>query len=149
MTYGRARLWLGISAVGTLVLTASMVYATNLPQQVFSESLEPTLTAPIYIGGVCLAVAILLAPFDLMGGFVLPNRFAKTNQSFANWSRRYFRAVGTQIACFTFFGSALLWTSQVFGTLVGWLVIPVFMFAALKIQNHYCLLYTSDAADES
>ena len=137
MTYGRARLWLGISAVGTLVLTASMVYATNLPQQVFSESLEPTLTAPIYIGGVCLAVAILLAPFDLMGGFVLPNRFAKTNQSFANWSRRYFRAVGTQIACFTFFGSALLWTSQVFGTLVGWLVIPVFMFAALKIQNHY------------
>ncbi|MEC8591552.1 MAG: hypothetical protein VXZ15_08350, partial [Planctomycetota bacterium] len=83
MTYGRARLWLGISAVGTLVLTASMVYATKLPQQVFSESLEPTLTAPIYIGGVCLAVAILLAPFDLMGGFVLPNRFAKTNQSFA------------------------------------------------------------------
>ena len=137
MTYGRARLWLGISAVGTLVLTASVVYASNLPQRVFPESLEPTVYAPIYIAGVCLAVALLLAPFDLMGGYVLPTRFAKTDQTFANWSRRYVRGVGAQIACFTFFGSALLWTSQMFGMLVGWLAIPIFMFALLKIQNHY------------
>ena len=137
MTYGRARLWLGISAVGTLVTAATASYIFEIPQLVFSDRVEPTWSSPLSIAGICVAVSALLVPFDFLGGFVLPRRFRRSVLPFQAWLRGYCQGVGLQIACFTFFGSMLLWTSQFFGTVAGWLTVPLYMVIVLKIRNRY------------
>ncbi|MEM1305766.1 MAG: DUF2867 domain-containing protein, partial [Planctomycetota bacterium] len=72
--YGRSRLWLGISAVGSIVVASSLALGFDAPglvDHVAGDSLLGTL------GGLLLFVLAYVAvhlPFDFLGGYLLPRR---------------------------------------------------------------------------
>jgi hypothetical protein len=80
-TYARARLWTGISGVGTAVVLASLALALDLPERWFGD-------VPSGPGAEALALltwfglwALVTLPFDLLGGFTLPKAFGREHRS--------------------------------------------------------------------
>jgi uncharacterized protein YbjT (DUF2867 family) len=89
--YGRSRLWLGISAVGSLVVLATAALAANLPDRV-NQALGDSPTAIAW--GLVLFVLAYLAihlPFDMAGGYLLPRRHSRAHPSFGLFVRRLVR----------------------------------------------------------
>lgn len=77
--YGRARLWLGISAVGTMVTLSTLALALGLPAKV-----QPAIDASwtTQVTGLLLffiTYALIQFPFDWMGGYWLPKRFGRAH----------------------------------------------------------------------
>ncbi len=84
ITYARARLYLGISGVGTGVVLAGAGLALGWPAQLAASG-----------DGVLwlLAAYVLLSlPFDLLGGYVLPRRFGRPAPTLVAYLAGLFRA---------------------------------------------------------
>jgi uncharacterized protein YbjT (DUF2867 family) len=83
--YGRARLWLGISAVGTFVTLTTLGLLFDLPSWM-QQNVGSTLwgQAQGILGFVLLYAAIQL-PFDVLGGYFLPKRFGRSHQRFPSF----------------------------------------------------------------
>ncbi len=106
--YGRARLWLGISAVGTIVTAASVALATGLPErsaEFFRESLGGQLGMLV---AFILTYAGLHLPFDLLGGYLLPRRFGRKHPPLAPFLRGLARGVVVQSTILFLTGICLL-----------------------------------------
>ena len=91
MTYARARLFLGITGVGTWVVL-SLLWLQDPPQ-------------PWDLLIYWIAISF---PLDLTGGQLLPRRFAQPTQDFFPWFRQWARAVGVQVLVFVVSGALLL-----------------------------------------
>jgi len=97
-TYARARLLLGISAVGTSVLLALTLLAFGLPARLLSNAPTQSVwlaTASLSAVFVMLFVAFLL--FDLIGGAW----FVRTRSTPSVWLMRWARGAGVQLAAWT------------------------------------------------
>lgn len=106
--YGRARLWLGISGVGTLVVLAATLLALNLPSRltgVFDGSLPGELFA---IAAFLIAYAGVQAPFDLFGGYLLPKRFGRDHPPFGKFVLGLLRGAAMHLFVLMIVGLALL-----------------------------------------
>ena len=93
MTYARARLWIGISSVGTWVVLSAGALWFDFPARAF-----PTSPTGIMGDAAWLAFAVLLSvcvgfAFDLLGGFVLPRRFRRSTTGLLEWSFGWARGV--------------------------------------------------------
>lgn len=141
MSYGRARLWLGITGVGSLVVVAATALISGLPHRFSSE---PTFRSQEVLQLVaCIAAYLLwLAPMDFLGGFWLPKRFSKSDVGFGHWLQRYWTAASFQALLFLVFGSLIILSSQSFGILGSLTAISVFIIAGVSIRN---VLITSRA----
>ena len=118
MTYARARLWLGISGVGSLVVLAATMLVIGLPQTFLSTAETPLVGDITQMAAVVLTFVLWLLPFDVLGGFVLPKGYGKTQMSLTAWLQRYLPAVAIQTILFSAFGVLILAMSRKFG-LVG------------------------------
>ncbi|MAW59631.1 MAG: hypothetical protein CMJ94_02205 [Planctomycetes bacterium] len=97
MSYARARLWLGISSVGFWVVLSLLGLALGLPQAWVERAAEPGWGSQFSVLAQALLVYLLLAlPFDLIGGWVLPRRFGRSNESLPRYGRRWLRGVAVQ-----------------------------------------------------
>ncbi|MEM7230482.1 MAG: DUF2867 domain-containing protein, partial [Planctomycetota bacterium] len=79
--YGRARLWLGMSAVGTIVTLSALALGFGIPSRAatwFDASLGGQFAM---IAVFVLAYAMVHLPFDLFGGYLLPRRFKRLHPS--------------------------------------------------------------------
>ena len=108
MSYAQARLRLGITAVGTLVLLTTVAFAYQLPSTFF-----PFFGGPWYADWAALAVfylayAMVSLPFDFAGGFWLPCRHQRLCLSFPHFLMRWFRGVFLQGLVMTLSGLAVL-----------------------------------------
>ena len=107
--YGRARLWVGISAVGTLVTLAAAALAAGLPTWVdarvgpgFGAALMPL---AMYVA----AHAAVQLPFDFFGGYFLPMWYGRSRLGIRTFLGRFFRgAVVYGILLFTSLSSLLV-----------------------------------------
>lgn len=110
--YGRARLWLGISAVGTLVtlcaLALSFGLAAFVQERVDSGALG-SLTALLFF---VLSYATIQLPFDILGGYVLPKRFARPHPSPARFAVELARGVAAQSALLFLAATAILYAGR-------------------------------------
>lgn len=77
--YGRARLWLGMSAVGTLVTLASMTLTLGLASRISPKLDAGNATQLLGLLGFVLAYAVVQLPFDFLGGYLLPRRYGRTH----------------------------------------------------------------------
>jgi uncharacterized protein YbjT (DUF2867 family) len=77
--YGRARLWLGISAVGTLVLLAAVALALGLPARLATAADAPPVSHLLAVLAFVGIYAVVQLPFDVLGGFLLPGRYARAH----------------------------------------------------------------------
>ena len=77
--YGRARLWLGMSAVGTVVTLAAVALALGLPGRVVAALDAPPQAQLLGLVGFALLYALVQLPFDLLGGYLLPRRYGRSH----------------------------------------------------------------------
>ncbi len=94
--YGRARLWLGMSGVGTVVVASTVALATDLPTrgaEVFGSGVvgQATLLMTFVI-----VHAVVHLPFDVFGGYVLPRRYGRRHPPRARFVSALGRGVAVQ-----------------------------------------------------
>ncbi len=142
MTYARARLWLGISGVGTTVVIAAALILGGIPQSVFP--LNETWQAAdcigllTFIGGFLL----LMLPFDLLGGYVLPQKFQRQSASLQTFARRWAFGVGLQSLLFFFTALLILAAGRVGGVAGALAVVTAIALLYLGIQSRLARLLT-------
>lgn len=113
--YGRARLWLGISGVGTMVVLAATSLALDMPHQlatVFDDSLA---SQTLMLLAFVLAYVIVQAPFDLFGGYLLPKRFGRAHPSAGRFVAGLLRGASVHAVLLLMVGVALLLAGRSFG----------------------------------
>ena len=95
MSYNRARLYLGTVGVGTWVIL-SLILLQDPPQ--------PSVLLTLWV-----AVSF---PQDLLGGQILPRRFAQPVPNFLPWLHQWARAVSVQVIVFGVSGTLLLLAAE-------------------------------------
>lgn len=102
MTYARARLWLGIACVGTLVLLAVFGLWLNLPALAMTSE-EKSLTSFVTeLVLFCGFLYLVIAPFDLLGGYAFPKEYGRYSpKSLGRFFLAYFRGALLQVSVFT------------------------------------------------
>lgn len=112
MTYGRSRLLLGVCGVGLWVVLAAAVLATGLPGRL-SELTAGNLGADaVAIAGLALVVLLVQAPFDLLGGHILPRRHGRSSERFAEYAGRWLRGAAAYQSVYAALGLMLLLASR-------------------------------------
>ncbi len=139
MTYARARLWLGIIGVGSIVSIATIVLITGLPQALLGNSPVFGFREILQLSAVPGFFILWLIPLDFLGGFFLPAKFEKSDQAFSAWFRSYLVAALSQGLLFMLFGSLIILLSQQYGMVGGFFTISVGILACFLVRNRLLL----------
>jgi hypothetical protein len=105
-TYARARLRLGIASVGTIVVASVGLLATGAAHDYLPDSRSWAITD---VAWLCLVVALYIAaaaPFDVLGGSVLPRRYGRFAP--ASYAAAWLRGVVVHGGCLVVCASVLL-----------------------------------------
>ena len=147
MSYARARLWLGITGVGSLVTIAFIALNLGLPKQFLSIQTVYGSVEFLQLAAVTGLFMLWLLPLDFLGGFLLPAKFQKSDQSFGSWFRGYVVAAFSQSLLFLLFGSLILLLSQACGLFGGVAAIGLGIVACFFVRNR--LLLNRESKSES
>ena len=125
LTYARARLFLGISGVGSAVLlTAAMLYF-RVPSRGLSLSAdEPLARAILSVGLLCAFSQIAFAVFDVIGGSSLVRRQPWRDP----WLVRWLRGVSVQWVVWMLAATALMLAARAAGNSAAVAVFVVVQF---------------------
>jgi hypothetical protein len=134
MTYARARLWLGISGVGSLVVIASIAIFSGVTTDAFSNSETFGYQTVAQLAALVGFVMLWLLPIDFLGGYFLPRKFQKSDQSFSMWFNEYAKAALLQGALFVIFGSLIIFLGQKFGVLGGLIAISAGIALSVAVR---------------
>ena len=118
MTYGRARLLLGISGVGFWVVLAAGVLVAGLPGWVAGLTGGRLGWDVAAVAAGAAVVVLLQAPFDWVGGHVLPRRHGRGgggSASAGSFAGRWVRGVAAYGSVYLVVGLALLAASRAVG----------------------------------
>jgi len=66
MSYARARLWLGISCVGTIVVITSVLLAFKIPTKLLATNANASWSDVSGLLAVVFAYAFISGPFDFL-----------------------------------------------------------------------------------
>jgi hypothetical protein len=135
MTYARARLWLGVTGVGSLVTISIAALISGVSQDYLSSSESVGRLELLQLAGVIGLFMLWSIPLDFLGGFIFPKRFQKTTQSFGAWLRSYVAAAIAQALLFASFGALILILSQRWGAAGGGLAICFGIAACFVVRN--------------
>jgi len=128
--YGRARLWLGISAVGTIVMLATLGLATSFPAR-FNAHFGPSFSSQIlqllaFVG----LYALLQLPFDLFVGYLLPRRFGRQCPPLRSYLLGLARGTSIHAAMLSIAGVALT-LAGIYGGIAGTITIGALIIVTL------------------
>ncbi len=130
LTYARARLFLGTSAVGTLVVLSVLALVLDLPGRFL-----PTAPGawPIDAASIALVVALhaaVLAPFDLFAGLLIPREYGRTSEPVGSFLVRWARGAAVHGVALTVAGMALMLAARAGG---GWGAMAAFLGLSLAL----------------
>jgi hypothetical protein len=128
MSPGKARLWTGISCVGTMVTIAVAMLISDFPHRLFAETLSGGTADFTSFLMFFASAALLLLPFDLIGGIWIPVSLESQTLKASVWLRRWARSVGIQIIFYSVTFFVYLQVGQGIGT--PWLIV---IFAMIQI----------------
>lgn len=114
MTYARARLYLGASAVGTVSVFAALALLFDLPAALPSAPLPFSLELA-WLAVLAAVHAAALAPFDLFGGHLVPREYGRTSEPLAAFVRRWLRGTIAYALLLALAALALMLTSRALG----------------------------------
>lgn len=135
MTYARARLWLGISGVGFWVTLSCLFLWNGLPARVFSTQPAGMTEEIQELVFLVTAYILLSAPFDFLGGYWLPRRFRRSEQTFNEFFAKWLRGVTGQALVFLFTGAGLLAAGRAGGRAGALVAVVVLMLLLLAAQG--------------
>ncbi len=135
MTYARARLCLGIGAVGLIVVLASVSLLLNWPQRVFA-GFAPTL----YFDAIGLIWIIALYsslhfPLDYIGGYWLPCHYSRQCLMFSFFASQYIRGFLLQGAFLICSGLIILQAGRYGGRPTVIVLLAAVMLAMIEGQD--------------
>lgn len=129
MTYARARLWLGISGVGTIVVLSLLALWLDLPSRLFQQ------TSTVAGLAIPLAAYILVSfPFDFFGGYLLPRRHNRSKLSISGFFAGWLRGVLAQALLMGVCGFAILLSARLGGTPLAICLTTLLMLTLLVAQ---------------
>jgi hypothetical protein len=112
LTYARARLYLGITGVGSAALLAAAVLYFRIPSQGLSLSSAQPAPAALFRVGLMFAFAhVAFLMFDLIGGAWLVRR----REWASTWLARWVRGVAVQWAVWMLAATALMFAARAGG----------------------------------
>ncbi|MEQ9410505.1 MAG: hypothetical protein RIK87_22410 [Fuerstiella sp.] len=128
MSPGKARLWTGMSCVGTLVVVTAAMLFFDAPGTMLATAAGGGVSEYMTILAFFGAAAALLLPFDFIGGMLIPAAFEKQPPRMGQWFRCWFRSVTLQLL---FFSTTFFFYLQI-GREIGapWLIA---LFAVLQV----------------
>jgi len=115
MTYGRSRLLLGISGVGAWVVLATAALLMGLPEWLAGLTQGRLAADALAIVGLSFFVALVQAPFDLLGGFILPRRHGRSSERVVAFLWRWLRGAAAYQGTYLLVGVSLLIASRAAG----------------------------------
>ncbi|MGF1582907.1 MAG: DUF2867 domain-containing protein [Gemmataceae bacterium] len=128
--YGRARLWLGISAVGTMVTLATLGLSTGISANVQRLVDSSVLSQILAILCFLLLYSVVQLPFDIFGGYVLPKRYKRQHPSLGSYFLGLMRGVTTHVSLMFIAGTTLLFAGKyggILGTVAAGLVLTLLL----------------------
>jgi hypothetical protein len=132
-TYARARLRLGIVCVGTFVVAAAVLLAVDAPGVLLPEASSWAWTDPAWIAVLIGLYAVVSAPFDFVGGLVLPRRHGRRTAN-GGFGAAWARGVVAHGAALIAVGLALLAAGRVGGDPAALLAATALMLVMLGTQ---------------
>ena len=149
--YGRARLWLGISAVGTMVTMATSLLTFGLPgwmQPAIDAGFGSQVTGLLVF---LLAYLLIQLPFDFMGGYWLPKRFGRSHPSLGVYLTSLFRGIVSHSALWLAVAVLLMAAGRYAGVLgtvvaglgIGWLLL-CFRVQIASVMSHFSMTCDTD-----
>ena len=139
MPYARARLRLGITSVGTLVVSAAAAVVFDLPHR-FLPTAATAVGSATELAALAATFAVYLAvsfPFDLRGGHVLPRRYGRSSASLAKWFACWARGVAIQAVVWIGLAFAVLQTSRAIAPWAGFALVVVASLALVAAQGTF------------
>ncbi len=134
MTYARARLYLGISGVGTAVMVSLGLLLWRIPERLFSTGEEWSAADVWGFVGFLGGFLLLMLPFDLLGGYLLPSRFGRSTSTLPAFLFRWGIGVSWQAALFVPTGLALLAAGRQAGLGGVLALLAAIMFGYVAVQ---------------
>ena len=113
-TYARARLRLGIACVGTLVVFSTVLLGTGAPTALLPSSTSWALTDAVWLVLLVVLYVGLSAPFDVLGGFLLPRRYGRPGGQ-RRFARAWARGAAAHGACLVGVALVLLGAGRLAG----------------------------------
>ena len=142
MTYARARLYLGASAVGTLSVLAVIALVVDLPAALPSEALAPSLELA-WLALLLAVHAAVLAPFDLFAGHLVPREYGRTHEPLTAFVRRWLRGALAYALLLGLAAFALMLASRALGSMGSVLVLAFVTGLFLHAQPWFARLVGS------
>ena len=130
LTYARARLYLGASAVGTLTVLATLALLLGLPERWWPS--EPGAWTRDVLGWALLVAvhAALLAPFDLFAGSLIPRAYGRSAEPLAAFLARWARGAVLHGLALTTVGALVMAAARSAG---GWGAVAAFVASSLAL----------------
>lgn len=130
MSYARARLFLGASAVGTIVVLAALALVTDLPGRALPSQPEGFVLELAWLAVIAAVHGVLMAPFDLFGGWLLPREYGRSRERLGAFVWRWWRGAA-------FFGMGVVGSAVVMLVAARWFgavgTIVAFLLLALVL----------------
>ncbi len=135
VTYARARLRLGVTGVGTLVVLAAALLLADVPARTLTERGGTPGSDAASLALVSALAALFTLPFDVLGGYVLPRRYARPHPSAVGFARAWLRGVGALLLVTTGSGTLLLAAGRVGGRPAALLAFAVVLGLMILLQE--------------
>jgi uncharacterized protein YbjT (DUF2867 family) len=130
--YGRARLWLGIAAVGTMVVASAAGLLLGAPRHAASWFGSTMSAQFLTLAAFILAYALIHVPFDLFGGYLLPRRYRRVHPPLSYFAARLLRGAFAHGLILFIVATALLfagrWAGPI-GTAAGGMIASLTLLA--------------------
>ncbi len=110
--YGRARLWLGISAVGTIVTLATLGLAFDVPGLVQRLVDSKGSSGILALAAFFLVYVAIQLPFDVLGGYLLPRRFGRSHPPLGAYLIGLARGIAAHSTLLILAGVAILFAGR-------------------------------------
>ena len=107
-TYARARLWTGITGVGSLVVIAAALLAFGVPDRLLGGLGGDALSDALVLLPLLGLAALVALPLDVAGGLVLPRRHGRPHPSGAEFAGAWVRGVSVLLLVSTLSGTLIL-----------------------------------------
>ena len=156
MSYARARLLLGMSGVGLIVVSSTLLLLTQYPLSILPTTQEWSKTDLSSLGILLIGLALGLLPLDLLGGYFLPNRWRPNTITGKAFLLAWGRGALVQTALFLMFslwilllGRSLGYVGAVLAIISGGVGLICFQLPIARLVGALRMVKPAESADSS
>ena len=133
-TYARARLRLGMTGVGLFVVLATALLLGDLPERWLPTTALGERAELAWLGSLFGLYALLHAPLDALGGWLLPRRFGRRTPAAGAAVLRWLRGVLVQGVVVVGSASVMLSVARAAGPWAAWVAALGLMIVLVAFQ---------------